>query len=221
MVITYYGTSCFRIQSGDTVISFDPPSKKSELKAPRFESNIVFISHGHDRHNGKDELNPKGDELFVVDGPGEYEKGGIYANGIQSFHDSVGGKTNGLNTIYVIGLEGMKICHLGDFGEKGLRDELKEEIDGVDILFTPIGGDSVIDAESAATIINKINPSIVIPMHFDDSAKKSGKSSKKSAIDIFLEEMGQEKIKPEDKLTIKKKDILDEKTKIVVLKSII
>lgn len=219
MVITYYGTSCFKVQSGETVIAFDPPSKKSGLRAPRFESHITLISHDHDKHNGRDVLNAKsGEELFVVDGPGEYEKKGIYINGIHSYHDKDSGKKYGSNTIYILKLEGINICHLGDFGEKELRDELKQEMGGVDVLFVPIGGDTVLDAEMAASIINKINPSIVVPMHFDSKSKKSAGKSK-GHLDIFLEEMGHEKMTPEDKLTIKKKDIIEEKTRIVVLNS--
>ena len=42
MVITYYGAGCFKVQSGETVLAFNPPSKESEFKSPRFASDIVF-----------------------------------------------------------------------------------------------------------------------------------------------------------------------------------
>src|SRR3989344_2893496 len=40
MVITYYGALCFKVQSGETVLAFNPPSSKSEYKSPRFASDI-------------------------------------------------------------------------------------------------------------------------------------------------------------------------------------
>lgn len=206
MVITYYGVSCFKIQSGETVIAFDPPSKKSEEKNPRFETHIAFISHNHPRHNGYDVLNGKGGELFIIDTPGEYEARGIRSVGVRAFHDNENGKKYGLNTVYRVEMEGITLAHLGDFGERVLAGEAKETLGGIDILFVPIGGDTVLDPEEAAAIVNQIEPGIVIPMHYDAKNLKT-----------FLKEMGQEATE-EDKLTIKKKEINGEETKVVVLK---
>ncbi len=220
MIITYYGASCFKIQSGEIVLGLDPPSKESGLKAPRFESHVALISHNHPKHNGREALNAKGEKLLIIDGPGEYEIKGAFINGISSFHDSEHGKKYGLNTIYNIEREGMTLAHFGDFGEKDLRSDIKERLNGIDILLLPIGGDTVMSAEVAAQIVNQIEPRVVIPMHFDSPAKsKSGKT--KSSIEIFLEELGQEKIKPEEKFTIKKKELAEEGVKVVILQPII
>ncbi len=126
MIITYHGVSCFKIQAGETVLAFDPPSKKSGLKYPRFHADIILQSHDHDRHNGKENLMSKEKESFFVDTPGEYEIKGIYIQGLKSFHDAEGGEKYGSNTIYVVRLENVNLCFLGDFGEKELRPELKE-----------------------------------------------------------------------------------------------
>lgn len=206
MVITYYGVSCFKVQSGETVIAFDPPSKESKEKSPRFETHVAFISHDHPRHNGRDSLNGKGDELFIIDTPGEYETRGIRVIGVRSCHDDQGGKKRGLNTIYRVEMEGIALAHLGDFGEKELAGEVKETLGDIDILFVPIGGDAVLDPEAAAAIVNRIEPGVVIPMHYDAKSLKT-----------FLKEMGQE-VQEEEKLTIKKKEIASEETKVVVLK---
>ncbi len=209
MIITYYGVSCFKVQAGETVIAFDPPSKESDFKAPRFQANAVFISHDHKDHGGREALSAKeeGKELLVIDGPGEYEFSGIYAKGIKSFHDSGNGEKFGLNTIYKLKFEDIRICHLGDFGEKDLRPETKEAIGEIDILFIPIGGDSVLDAQGAAKVVSQIEPKIAIPMHYKDS-----KTLKK-----FMDEFGNGSVKPADKLTLKKKDLSDNKIQVVVL----
>ena len=213
MIITYYGISCFKIQSGDNVLVFDPPAKNAAAKTPRFESHLVLISHNHPRHNGEGVINPKEEKLQVINGPGEYEIKGAQITGLPSFHDDQNGKKYGPNTIYKVEWEGIRLCHLGDFGEKELSDRAKEELSGADILFLPIGGETVIDAQKAAAISAQIEPRIVIPMHYDAPNAKN-----KNQLAEFLKEMGEEKTKAEEKLTIKKKDISQEESKVIVLK---
>jgi L-ascorbate metabolism protein UlaG (beta-lactamase superfamily) len=220
MVITYYGASCFKIQSGETVIVFDPPSKKSEFKSPRFQADVVFVSHNHPNHNGSENIpsskktgaDGKPAEPFIVEGPGEYEVGGAPIRGIPSFHDAENGKKYGLNTIYSLEVESVRLCHLGDLGEKELRPETIEAIGEVDVLFVPIAG-SVEGAEHAAKFIQQIEPKIIIPMHYFVSG---GKTDKKRLVE-FLKEMGREKTQPSDRFTFKRKDIEEKEGEIVVL----
>src|SRR3989344_1760230 len=100
MVITYYGLSCFKIQSGETVLAIDPFSKESGLTPPRFTSHAVLVSHDHENHNNIEALASKEDDgVFKITGPGEYEFKGSVVRGISSFHDAKGGKVKGKNTI--------------------------------------------------------------------------------------------------------------------------
>lgn len=216
MVITYYGVSCFKVQSGDLVLVFDPPSKESSAKTPRFQADIVLSSHNHPRHNGIDALAAKGNGgPFVITSPGEYEVKNAFIRGVPSFHDSERGEKRGLNTIYAVELEDLILCHLGDFGEGELRSEIEETLNKVDVLFLPVGGGNVIDAVSASRVANQISPSYIVPMHFD-----SGKEKKNRALTDFLKEMGQDMPKALDRLSIRQKDISDEqKTEIVVIES--
>ncbi len=208
MVITYYGLSCFKVSSGEFVLAFDPPSKKSSFKSPRFGADVAFISHDHEDHNGYDEIGGKENRPPVkIDGPGDYEIRGINIRGIPSYHDSVSGKKFGLNTVYSADPENIKICHLGDFGEGDLREETKAAIGQVDILFLPVGGKTVLDPENAAKIANRLEPKIIIPMHYE-----------KKELSLFLKELGVENAKSEDKLTLKKKELPDGKTEVRVLK---
>ncbi len=217
MVISYYGLSCFKIQSGDTVLAIDPFSKESGLTPPRFESHAVLTTHDHPNHNNIEALASKEEDVgaFKITGPGEYEFRGITVRGISSFHDAKSGKAKGKNTIYVIEWEGMKIAHMGDYGEGELRSEVQEALGTPDILFMPVGGGDTIDAEAAAKLLNQIEPRVVIPMHY----KMPGLKDKLDGVDVFLKEMG-EKVEPEDKFTIKKKDLPSaEQSKIVILKT--
>lgn len=218
MVITYYGLSCFKIQSGDVVLAIDPFSKESGLVPPRFEAHAVLSTHDHENHNNIEALASKSEDgAFKITGPGEYEFKGIVVRGIASYHDAKEGKSKGRNTIYVIEWEGMKIVHLGDYGEKELRSDVQESLGTPDIMFIPVGGESggTIDAEAAAKLLNNVEPRIIIPMHY----KIAGLKDKLDTVEAFMKEMG-EKAEPEDKFTIKKKDLpSDEHSKIVILKT--
>jgi L-ascorbate metabolism protein UlaG (beta-lactamase superfamily) len=217
MVITYYGLSCFKIQSGDTVLTTDPFSKESGLTPPRFQTDVVLISHAHKNHSNADSLAAKSEkETFIIDGPGDYETQDIRIKALTSFHDSKEGKLKGKNTIFIIEWEGMKLSHLGDYGENGIRDEILEALGTPDILFVPVGGSShTIDEGGAQKLISQIGPRIVIPMHY----KIPGLKEKLGTVDTFVKEMGG-KITPEEKLTIKKNGLpTAEESKIVVLKT--
>ena len=211
MVITWYGQSCFKIQSGETVVFTDPFDKEIGLTPPRGQANVVTISHQHRDHNNDETINGG---ALVIKGPGEYEMKGVEIKGVLSFHDDKEGKERGTNTIYVIEVEGIKICHLGDLGQAKLTAEQIEQIDGVDILMIPVGGTFTIDGETAVEIINQIEPRLVIPMHY----KISGLNYKLDGVDVFLKEMGVAKKDAVDRLTLKKKDLPEEETQVVVMR---
>ena len=213
MKITWHGQSCFKIVAKNTTIITDPFSKDIGLKPPHVEADIVTVSHNHPDHNNVSALRGT---PFVVDSPGEYELKGTVILGIDSFHDNKEGHERGINTIFIIEAEDMRVCHLGDLGQKELTDEQLDKIEEVDILMIPIGGVYTIDSEEAALIINQIEPRIVIPMHY----RIPGLNIKLQAADAFLKEMGAEK-QVVDQLAIKKNDLpKEEEMKVVVMKII-
>ena len=215
MVISWYGQSCFKIQSGDLVIAIDPFSKEIGLTPPRFRSDVVLVTHSHFDHSNSEAM---AGEPFIITGPGEYETKGVYVHGIETFHDTKEGKERGLNTVYIIELEDIRILHLGDFGEEKLRDETLEAIGDVDIMLVPVGGTYTIDAEQAAKVVKQVEPKRAIPMHY----KIPGLKVKLDGVDEFLKEMGASKTEVQEKFTVKKKDFTEEeKTKVVVLSTVL
>lgn len=216
MNITWYGQSCFQIfssQGKNNVVSIliDPFEESIGLKLPRkLEADIVLITHEHPDHNNVKRVS--GSPL-VITGPGEYEIKAVYIQGINAYHDNSAGKERGKTTIYVIETEEMKICHLGDLGQKELPPEQLEKIGDVDILMLPIGGTFTINAEEAIKIMTQIEPKITIPMHY----KLPGLKIKLDGVDKFLKALGIKSLEPLPKLSIKKKDISSEEAKIVVL----
>jgi len=210
MTINWYGQSCFRLESKGVSLLIDPFSKDIGLRVPRLNDNIFLITHEHYDHNNAKDLPP---EAFVVREPGEYEKAGIYIEGILSYHDNNQGAERGLNTIYVIKMEDMRLCHLGDLGQAKLTDEQIEAIGDIDILFIPIGGKYTINGVEAEDIVREIEPKIIIPMHY----KVPGLNMDIDGPQKFLKEIG---IKPEEAETfrITKKTLPQEETKLITFK---
>jgi L-ascorbate metabolism protein UlaG (beta-lactamase superfamily) len=213
MVITWYGQACFKIQSGDKTVIIDPFSKKIGLTPPTGQADIVLVTHDHFDHNNIDAV--KG-EYFLINGPGEYEVKGVKVRGILSFHDSEGGTKRGVNTLYVIELEGIRILHAGDLGQELLDDYQLGEIGEIHILLIPVGGFFTIDGKAAAGIVNQVEPKIAIPMHYKVQKlliKELGDAKE------FLEELGEEEVLKQEKLAVKHKDFLEDqaKTKVVML----
>src|SRR3989344_3968678 len=164
MTINWFGHSCFRIETKEASILIDRFSEeKTGLRPPKIKDDIVLVTHEHLDHNNIEGLNP---EAFLINTPGEYEKKGVAVRGISSYHDKTQGKERGLNTIFVIKAEEMKICHLGDLGQEKLEDKQVEEIGDIDILLVPVGGNYTINYKEAIEVISQIEPKIIIPMHY-------------------------------------------------------
>ena len=85
---------------------------------------------------------------------------------IASEHDDVAGTERGPNTIVVFTLDGLRVAHFGDFGQAALRPEQRAHLDGIDLLFLPVGGGFTIDGATAAAIAKDLAPSWVVPMHY-------------------------------------------------------
>jgi len=207
MVITYLGGEFIKIQFGDIVLAFNPISKDSSLKTSKFGADIVLFSINHPDMNGVDQVSFGDKKAFVVNGPGEYEVKGVFVKGHAS--ESGYGGEKWINTIYTVELEGMNICYLGAINQVELPQEADEAIDDVDILFLPIGGDGVLNAEKAYKLAVSIGPKIIIPIHYGDIGSKD-------ALKVFLKEAG-ESPKPEPKLTLRKKDLEGMDANVILL----
>lgn len=171
MRIKFLGHATFLIESKEgTKIITDPykPGAYGSLnyKPIPYEADIVTVSHEHDDHNYVDGVkgNPE-----VVKGTGEKEIKGIKFKGIQTFHDKSGGKERGLNTVFVMDIDGFKVCHLGDIGDTP-TDAQFSEIGKVDVLLIPVGGHFTVEPDEAWQIAQKIAPKVIIPMHFKTEA---------------------------------------------------
>ncbi len=214
MIITYHGADFFKVSFGDTTIAVNPISKDSKLKSTKFGSDITLVSLNSPEHNGVEQTSRGEKESFVISGPGEYEVQGVFIKGFLSKSEyglpAQAGGSEKINTIYTVSLEGINLGFLGAISDEKLSSEAKEALEGIDILFVPIGGEGVVEPALAHKLAVQFEPKIIIPSHFGDVGKKD-------ALKLFLKESGEESVKPIDKLTIKRKDVDGKEGEVILL----
>lgn len=211
MVITHHGGQCFKITQGDLTLVFDPVSKKGTLPAVRFGADLALVSRKHPDMQGTEEVAFGGKEPFIIDGPGEYEHSGVRVQGFltKSQYKAPKGRLDAVNTVYAVTLDGMTLVHLGALSDPMLSHDAREAIDDIDVLFVPIGGDGVLTPAEASKLAVTLQPKVIIPMHWSGMGEKG-------ALDTFLKE-GAKECETFDKLTLKKKDVADKDSAIIVI----
>lgn len=202
MIITYIGNLSVKAQVGDKTITFNPPMR-NDGTTPRTATDIAIFSYGRGGSVLSDE------KTLLIDGPGEYEAGGIFIKGIGVEKKTEGAKK--INTVYSVLFDDINLCHLGGIDTSDIKPEMLEGMGGVDIIFVPVTGGDVATPSMASKIATSFEPHIIVPMYSND------KGEIKDALKNFLKEEGSEDAKPQDKLTIKKKDIEGREGEIEIL----
>jgi L-ascorbate metabolism protein UlaG (beta-lactamase superfamily) len=213
MDITWLGQSCFQLRGKNVTLITDPytPQQGSSSGEPprlsKLNTSIVTISHNHPDRNAIAGISG---EPRMVQGPGEYEISDVLITGVASYRDNKRGQEHGRNTIYIIHMDDIAICHLGDLGHL-LQEEQLEEVADADVLLLPIDGQSTINAEQALEVISQVEPRIVIPMHY-----QPGSGEAAGALEMFCREMGIESVNPQSRLTVTRNSLPTE-TQVVIL----
>ncbi len=215
--IQYLGHACFRLRGRDGIVLCDPYDSSVGLQINTPTAHIVTVSHDHPGHNNVTAVRPVRDEpVFVIDGPGEYEVRGILVTGVRTYHDTQKGSQFGANTVYVIHIDEVAYCHLGDIAHELNRQQL-EEIGNVDVLFVPVGADKADDPSDTSGLISQIEPRIVIPMHYALPQQTDVRDL--VSLEKFTQEMGVKDTTPKEKLTVNASSLPseDDETLIVIL----
>jgi L-ascorbate metabolism protein UlaG (beta-lactamase superfamily) len=171
--IRWYGQSAFLL-SGDHTVLIDPFGDMSAAAARGIEFNyppvagvtadLLLVTHEHGDHNEVGAV--EGDTVTIRSTAGRFESPVGEVVAIASEHDDVAGTVRGPKTIFRFELDGVRVCHLGDFGQRALRPEQRDAIGEVDVLFIPVGGGPTIGGEGAAEVVRAIAPRVVVPMHY-------------------------------------------------------
>ena len=176
MRIKWLGQSAFLLTGESKTVVIDPYGRFPEGGPIKFdyppldglESDVVLVSHEHLDHNASEIVG--GDPEVIRASAGTFDSPLGEVLGVASEHDPVAGTQRGPNTIFCFTLDGVRCCHLGDFGQSGLRPEQREAIGDVDVLLVPVGGGPTIDGRQAAEVVAELSPSVAIPMHYATDA---------------------------------------------------
>jgi L-ascorbate metabolism protein UlaG (beta-lactamase superfamily) len=219
MDITYLGHSSFKLRGKQASIVCDPFDSSVGLPVPRVSADIVTVSHDHHDHNNVAAVSgtARREQPFVINAPGEYEVSGISIFGTRTFHDDEKGAQRGLNYVYVIEVDEVSICHLGDLGHV-LSDKQVESIGEVDVLLVPVGGVYTIGPKEAIEVINQLQPSIAVPMHYKTERHDKKMFADLTQIETFLSEGGYDQAQRLKKISLTKAT-LPEEFEVVVLKT--
>jgi len=181
--VVWLGHACFTLQS-NTSLLFDP-FKGTGLVEPKVKADIVLCTHSHQDHNNAAAV--KGENSTVLESfTGEKRIGNVRIRGLATFHDDVRGTKRGRNSIYVVELNNVTFCHLGDLGHELSASEV-DEIGPVDVLFIPVGGFFTIGPQQARNVVESLKPRIAVPMHYK-TAGLVEKYAPLKGLDDFLRE---------------------------------
>lgn len=213
MDITWYGHSCFKFtERGFATVVADPFDHKVIGHSPlNFNAQIVTISHNKPGHNY---VKAVGSEPFIINGPGEYEIGGVFVTGLQTHEINADSDPDHKNTIYVFDYDGINVAHLGGLNRVPSQREI-QELGPVHIALVPIGGTTTLNAAKASEIVHLLEPNIVVPMHYMTDQS----NIKLDPLNKFLKEMGISSIDAQSVLKLSSARNLPEETQVIVLEA--
>ncbi len=204
MEITWLGHAAFRIKAKEGVVITDPAAKSTGYSMGKPVADIVTVSCIDDEHGAVDLL---GGAPLWLDAGGEYELSGILITGVRTKR-----RAGGYNTIFVVEMEEIRVCHLGAIEHMPTAEEI-EAISEPDVLLVPAGGNGAFNGKEAAEVAALLNAHYVIPMRY----KTETATGDLEGIEGFLKATGQaSRGEPQPKLTISKSSIPDE-LRVVVL----
>lgn len=208
MELTWLGHACFRLKGRDSAVVMDPCPRSTGYNIGKQQANIVTVSHPHPDHSF---VEPIAGAPRVLDAPGEYEIGGIMLTGLRTFHDDKKGAERGRNTAFIVEVDEVRICHLGDIGHVPTAEQM-EGLNDIDVLLIPVGGHSTINAATASEIISQLEPKVVVPMHYATDVS----TATLDPLDPFIKQMGVSAPPPQPKLTLTRTN-LPIQTQVMVL----
>jgi L-ascorbate metabolism protein UlaG (beta-lactamase superfamily) len=196
--VKWLGHTCLRIRGRDVAVLMDPATRAQGVTMPKQKADIVTLSL---KQMAPAALAGVDGEYTLIDGPGEYEVQDISINGIRTKRGTNGSQD--YNTIYLVRLEDMAFCHLGNLSQP-LTDAQIATLGNVDVLFVPIGGGDSLTISGATEVIGQIEPRLVIPMRyrFDDEAGKR-------ALGEFAAALGLSEVPREDRLNLRRASLPD------------
>ena len=188
MRIKWYAHACLRIEGGGVSIITDPYTPHKSGFAPVEETaDIVVRSSDDDSAHANAAMIPGNPEIVtathILKSSGQFgsgDKNGPEQAGDLSHVTGAGIRFSAVpalesmrvklqprdNAMYCFVVEGVRLVHFGDVGNRLERWQL-EEIGGVDVAIVPTGGPPTIELDDLQEALDFLRPAITIPMHHD------------------------------------------------------
>ena len=163
MKLQYLGHASFRLISemGTTIVTDPYDGKMLGFEMTPVRCDVVTVSHHHGDHDYVDAVlgNPA-----VLDEVIACAADDVAVESYATFHDDERGAKRGNNLVFTFSVDGMKVVHMGDVG--CLDEDVVSKIKGCDVLLLPVGGTFTVDAVGAKWYVDKVQPKLVVPMHY-------------------------------------------------------
>jgi L-ascorbate metabolism protein UlaG (beta-lactamase superfamily) len=208
--LSWLGHACFRLRGRDVTIVTDPYASDGwGYPALATSASVVTISNDHPHHSAVEAVEGR---RHVLTGPGEYEIGGALIWGVRTWRPP--GEVRVKNTEFIIQIEDLTICHLGDVAHAPLSADELRHIKDADVLLVPVGGNCTINAQQAAGVVAQVEPKLIVPMHYATDETRG--FLQLDALERFCKELGATEAAPRSRLSITPGSLPSEPTVMVM-----
>jgi L-ascorbate metabolism protein UlaG (beta-lactamase superfamily) len=210
--ITWLGHAAIRMRARDAAVVMDPTDRSTGIDMGRPPGEIVTVSHDHPHHNHVTGV--KG-EVMLLDGPGEYEISGIHVQGLRaSLRPIEGADPSALrSTIFIFEAEELRLAHLGGLGTLPTA-LLSEHLSNLDVLIVSIDCEQSLTPQQAARATRALEPRIVIPVAYEPATDGVA-----APLQAFLQDVGLTPDAPTARLTLNRRTVGGESTRVLLLES--
>lgn len=201
--LRWYGHSCFMLETAKgTRVVFDPHNIPDYGRLA-LTADVVLVSHEHEDHNNVEAVKVRNKEN-VIRGVAPLKPGSrlpawnqvdrtiddVRVRSVGTYHDTEKGLKFGLNAVFIVEADGVRVVHLGDLGHALTKDQVKR-IGPVDWLLIPVGGVYTVNGYDAKEVVEQLKPRFgIVPMHFGTPAFDTLLPP-----DSFLEDVPKDRIK--------------------------
>lgn len=204
LVLRWHGQSFFDLTTTKgTRVVFDPHAIEGYGRH-LVKADLICISHFHDDHTqiGSVENFRSAKLLPGLKGSGKKVEWNLLDEKFRDirlrtvgvYHDDAKGMMHGLNTIFILEVDGLRIVHLGDLGHPLSADQIAK-IGPVDVLMIPCGGVYSLNGIEAKKVVAQLKPRMyIVPMHY---GTKAAFLDELLPVDSFLEDQKKETVRME------------------------
>ncbi len=170
VTVRWYGQAFFSLTRSDGfTVAIDPFKEMGYPMPKNLTADALLVTHEHSDHNNVAIIAGSPTVLRSEEAVGVHTAKDMTVTGTACYHDEEQGAKRGKNTAFSFELAGVRFCHMGDIGHL-LSDEQLKAIGPVDVLMVPVGGYYTIAVEKIDTLIDQLDPKVVLPMHYKTEA---------------------------------------------------